>query len=237
MLRDAWDAGHLESEKGRGPDFVVLQRGRIKGVNTAGDCTLALLTGMATFTGVDDCALHAAIHYGRTFPDTPHVFTKTGSPNWPGGKMQVPAMRTYYALRSLDEIYQAIWRTAVRNDRAVEAIVALPDEYWLATLYRTVMRGMHLASAYRDREGSESVEVAGLSKEFKWEFERDERMFGMRLVEMPAGQEITKKHMASELGYTGSRAWEKNKGVIMALMDPFFEQGETVQKLRRRAAP
>ena len=86
-------------------------------------------------------------------------------------------MRTYYALRSLDEIYQAVWRTAVRNDRPVEAIVALPDEHWLATLYRTVMPGMRLASAYRDREGTEIVEVAGQSKEFKWEFEHDERMF------------------------------------------------------------
>lgn len=226
LLQQAWNGGHLESEAGSGPVIVELQRGRIKGVNTAGDCTLALLTGMATFTGIDDCALHAAIQYERTFPDTPHVYTKTGSPNWPGGKMQVPAMRTYYALRSLDELYQAIWRTAVRNDRPVEAIVALADEYWLATLYRTVMPGMHVESAYRDKAGSDD--------EFKWEFEADERMYGVRLIEMEPGQEIKKRQMAVELGYTGDRAWEKNKGVIMALMDPFFEEGSTNRMLRRR---
>ena len=62
-------------------EVKVLTRGRIKGVNTAGDCTLIHLGAMATFTGIDDCALHAALHYRRTFPDTPHVFTPSGSPS------------------------------------------------------------------------------------------------------------------------------------------------------------
>jgi hypothetical protein len=33
----------------------------------------------------------------------------------------------------------------------------------------------------------------------------------------------------------GSRAWEKNKGVIIALMDPFFEEGHNNRYLRRKA--
>jgi hypothetical protein len=88
------------------------------------------------------------------------------------------------------------------------------------------MPGMHVESAYRDKAGSDD--------EFKWEFEADERMYGVRLIEMEPGQEIKKRQMAVELGYTGDRAWEKNKGVIMALMDPFFEEGSTNRMLRRR---
>lgn len=143
-------------------------------------------------------------------------------------------MLTYYALLSLDEIYQAIWRTAVRNDRPVEVIVALADEHWLTTRYRTVMPQLNLASAYRERDGVASVEVAGSPQGFKWAFERDDRLYGMSLVEMPAGQEISKRQMAAQLGYAGAWAWEKNKGVIMALMDPFFEDGNNKQYLRHR---
>ena len=95
------------------------------------------------------------------------------------------------------------------------------------------MRGMHLASAYRRLEATEDFEVAGQSFEFT--FEQDERMFGMRLIEMPPGTEITKQQVASELGYKGARAWEKNKPVIMGLLDPFFEEGSTNRVLRRKA--
>jgi len=95
---------------GEDAQVTVLSRGRIKGVNTAGDCTLCLLQGLSTFTGISDCALHACLQYRRTFPDT-HVFNDKGQPLWDRDGMRVPAMRDYYALRSLDEIYQAVWRT------------------------------------------------------------------------------------------------------------------------------
>lgn len=214
----------------------VLRRGRIKGVNTAGDCTLAYLGSMATFTGIDDCALHASLQLGRTFPDRPHVYAQSGKPNWPGGRMRVPAMRNYYALRSLDELYQAVWRTAVRNDRAVEAIVVVPDEHWLTALWRTVMPGFHMGSAYRERGGEETLVVGGRTLELRWDFEEDPRMFGLRIVEMAPGEEISKARVADELGYGGDRAWEKNKAAIMALLEPFFEPGSTNRVLRRKAA-
>jgi hypothetical protein len=140
---------------------TVLTRGRIKGINTAGECTLALLQGMSLFTGIDDCALHAALRYRRTFPDTPYVYTEAGSPNWPGGRMLVPAMRSYYALKSLDEIYQAVWRTAVRNDKPVEAVIVVPDAHWLAALYRTVMPMVCIGSAYAEKESTETIELPG----------------------------------------------------------------------------
>lgn len=73
--------------------------------------------------------------------------------------MLVPAMRNYYALRSLDEIYQAVWRTAVRNDQPVEAVIVVPDPHWLAALYRTVMPQAVIVSAYEDRFSTATVEL------------------------------------------------------------------------------
>jgi hypothetical protein len=216
-------------------EVFVLQRGRIKGVNTAGACTLAYLGSMATFTGLDDCALHACLYYRRTFPDRPYVYSETGSPNWPGGRMIVPAMRTYFALRSLDEIYQAVWRTAVRNDRPAEAIVVIPDEFWLTALWRTVMPRMHLESAYRERGGTETVTVPGQPPvEFRWDYEEDTRMFGLRIIEMASGEEMAKEQVASEFGHSGDRAWPKSKPMIMGLLAPFFEEGSTNRVLRRK---
>jgi len=136
-------------------EVTVLSRGRIKGVNTAGDCTLCLLQGLATFTGISDCALHACLQYRRTFADT-HVFNEHGQLLWDRDGMRVPAMRNYNALRSLDEIYQALWRTAVRNDRPVEAVVVVPDAHWLAALYRTVMPECVIGSAYKEKPGAET---------------------------------------------------------------------------------
>jgi hypothetical protein len=54
---------HVRGICGAGTEVTVLTRGRIKGVNGAGDCTLALLQGLSTFTGISDCALHAALTY------------------------------------------------------------------------------------------------------------------------------------------------------------------------------
>ena len=209
----------------------VLTRGRIKGVNSCGDCTLIHLGAMATFTGIDDCALHACIRYRRTFPDTPDVYTADGSPNWPGGRMLVPAMRNYYALRSLDEIYQAIWRTAVRNDKPVEAIAVVPDPHWLTCLWRTVMPRFRLESAYVERGGTQTVTVGDITREMKWDFEYDFGIAGLAVIGMAPGQEISKKDVASQLGYA---EWERNKAVIMGLLGDFFEQAPNKRKLRRK---
>ena len=212
----------------------VLTRGRIKGVNTAGDCTLIHLGAMATFTGIDDCALHAAIQYRKTFPDTPCVYTVDGGPNWPGGRMLVPAMRNYYALRSLDEIYQAIWRTAVRNDKPVEAVVVVPDPHWLTALWRTDMPHFILESAYVERGGTATIGAGDQSRQIAWDFEYDDGIAGLKIVGMAAGQEISKKDVASQLDYA---EWERNKAAIMSLLGDFFEDGSTNRVLRRKGTP
>ncbi len=212
---------------------TVLTRGRIKGVNSAGDCTLALLQGMSLFTGIDDCALHAALHYRRTFPDT-NVFKDDGKPKWGRNGMEVPAMRDYYALRSLDEIYQAIWRTAVRNDRPVEAVIVIPDAHWLAALYRTVMPLSVIGSAYKAKAGTIKVKQAdGTVIEHATDFVFDSQLYGIGGVcALPPGTEITKEELAKRLGYA---EWERNSVSITDLLGDLFEPGSNIRYLKRKS--
>ena len=251
------------ADDGEGPELIVKSRGRIKGVNDAGRCTLAHLAAMSLFTTIDDSALHAAIALRRTFPDTPVVFSSTGVPNMPGGRFVVPAMREYYALNSLDQIYQAIWRTAVRNGKPVVAIVVMPEPEWLVTLWKTVMPGFRMGEAYRVATKATAQEAATATREMEerfkdvspeeqariaaaagrplselthvqYDFERDEGMTGLRIVNAQPGAEIPKKVIAREFGYTGDQAWKANKTRIMSLIGDFFEAGSTNRVLRRK---
>lgn len=207
-------------------EIVHLSRGRIKGENKAGECTLAVLTGMALFTTLDDCALHAALLLRRTYPDEPYVFSKERKPVWTRGGPRVPAIRRYYALRALDEIYQTIYRTAVRNDKPVEAIIAVPSPEWLVLLWVTVMPHFNLGHALRlgdeDKGDGKTVETGGrvpvkaLTKEEKIKlaktpeeaaheaahgvddniFERDNVIDGLRVICSLPGQEFSKQQLA-----------------------------------------
>jgi len=225
------------------PEIKVLARGRIKGVNTAGDCTLALLQGLSLFTGLEDCALHAALTYKRTFPDT-HVFKSNGLPKWGRNGIEVPAMRTYYALRCLDEIYQAIWRTAVRNDNKVEAVIVIPDANWLAALYRTVMPEAIIVAAYKAKDDTiDQHQADGTVTEYATDFATDDQLYGMGICAMAPGTEITKANLALALGYKGDDpatvknpkgAWQKNKTSIMSLVGDLFEEAGQL-RLRRKS--
>ena len=238
------------------PVVTVLTRGRIRGVNNAGECTLVLAHAMSTFTGLTDCALYACLRYCKSFPDTPYVFTRDGFPNWKFGRMRLPAMRNYYALRSLDELYQTIYRSAVRNDQSVEAMVAVPHESWLVTLYRTVMPGFQLGSAWKEVAGdwidpSEGVIKSGttgeaepnqteaddnskgalLGSEDRVHWERDDVMLKAGVIgQFSPGDIIEKQKLAKRLGYND---YSQNSKAIKSLLDRTFEETDKVRELRR----
>ena len=246
-----------------GAQIVHLTRGRIKGVNEAGECTLALIAGMSVFTTLDDCALHAALLLRRTFPVEPYV-TRAGKPNMPGGRFLIPAMRQYYALMSLDEIYQTIWRTAVRNDKEVEAIIAVPGPEWLVALWRTVMPRFGLGEAFmlgdedkddddKGKPGSrvpvkaltkkEKIKLARTPEEAAYEaahgvddmiFERDPVIDGLRVICSPPETEFDKQQLAKGFGYSGKNPWKENHDRILRLIGSFFEKGSTNRVLRRK---
>ena len=212
--------------------IVHLTRGRIKGVNEAGECTLAFISGMSVFTTIDDCALHAALLLRRTFPDQPDVYSKKGLPNMPNGRFVIPAMRQYYALRALDEIYQTIWRTAVRNDKPVEAIIAVPAPEWVVALWRTVMPHFDLGLAYEAKAEAGKIEAGGKTVEYAFDFAVDGAIGGLRIICSPPGQEFEKQQVAEMLGYTGNNPWKENRTRIMRLIGPFFDVG--TRKLKRK---
>ena len=246
-----------------GSAIVHLTRGRIKGSNEAGECTLAMIAGMSVFTTIDDCALHAALLLRRTFPDQPHVF-QAGMPNMRGGRFTIPAMNQYYALRALDEIYQTIWRTAVRNDKPVEAIIAVPGPEWLVALWRTVMPRFELGEAlmlgdedksdYEPGKPGSRVPVKALTKEEKIKlaktpeeaayqaahgvddmiFERDNVIDGLRVICSPPGTEFPKQELADMFSDDAEAVWKDVKGRAWPLLKLFFEEGSTIRVMRRK---
>lgn len=203
--------------------IVHMERGRIRGSNEAGSCTFACLAGLSLFTSIDNVGATAAILSRRTIPVTPHVFSKSGAPSMPGGRFRLRIMREIYALSALDELYQTLWRTAVRNDGQVEAIVVVPDAEWLSILWRTVMPGYRTHAVHKPH-------AAG----FKIDLAMDGVVF---LMGVEPGREFDKQQVAKLLGYKGVNPWKENQNRIRYLLDPFFEEGSTVHKLRRKAGP
>ena len=233
----------------KGAEIVHLTRGRIKGVNTAGACTFAMIAGMPLFTTIDDFALHAALLLRRTYPDRPLVRSKKGTLSWNRGGPRVPAIRQAYALRALDELYQTIYRAAVRNDLATEAIVAVPDLQWLLLLWTTVMPRFNLGLAYKrvklagesdDENGEEQDDEAPQKVDGKPEetateyYERDAAIDGLRVICSPPGTEFPKQQLADMFSDDAEAVWKDVKGRAWPLLKLFFEEGSTNRVMRRK---
>lgn len=173
---------------------------------------------MSLFTTVDDCALSSALHYERTF-GAGEVYLDDGPPRMSRGRYHLPYMNEYFAHRGLDELYQALYRSALRNGKDVEAIVVLPDVEWVSLLYRTVMPGFRLAGAYQFTDDGKLI--------------TDQQMTGfMELVAMPAGAEVRKRKAAEMLGYHPESGWRENRERIRPWLEPLFD--DKGQKLVRR---
>ena len=233
----------------KGAEIVHLTRGRIKGVNTAGGCTLAMIAGMPLFTTIDDLALHAALLLERTYPDRPLVKSKKDTVSWTRGGPRVPAIRTAYALRALDEIYQTIYRAAVRNDIGTEAIIAVPDLQWLVLLWTTVMPRFNPGLSYRrlkldgdpdDEDGEEQDNEAQQKADAKpqepvaKEYERDALVDGLRVICSPPGTEFEKQQLADMFADDPDVKWKNVNDQVHPLLKPFFEKGSTIRVLRRK---
>jgi hypothetical protein len=202
--------------------IITLPRGRIRGSNEAGECTFAVLAPMSLFSTLDSIAMRAVLSVGRTVPVVPNVLTAEGIPAMPRGQFQWQTMGQIYALTALNELYQTLWRTAVRNNQPVEAIVVIPDAEWLSVLWRTVMPGFKLLGAYK-LKGQELRD--------------DPLMTGLvGLMGEPVGVDVEKNEVAQRLGYGGKNPWKENKEGILSLLGPFFEEGSTNRCLRRNSS-
>ena len=202
--------------------ITTMQRGRIRGSNEAGQCTFAVLAPLSLFSTLDNIAMRAVLSVGKTVPVAPNVLTEDGTPAMPRGQFQWPAMNNIYALTALNELYQTLWRTAVRNNKPVEAIVVMPDAEWLSVLWRTVMPGFKLLGAYK-LKGQE--------------LRAEPLMTGLAgLMGEPAGKDVDKTEVAKRLGYRGKNPWKENKEGILSLLGPFYGEGSTNRCLRRKSS-
>ena len=213
-------ASAVRGSFGEATRIVRLERGRIRGSNVAGDCTFACLAGLSLFTSIDNVGATAAIVTRRTIPVTPNVFARSGVPSMPGGRFKLKIMREIYALSAMDELYQTLWRTAVRNDGQVEAVVVVPDAEWLSILWRTVMPGFRTHAVYKPSDRSFKIDLA-----------MDGLVF---LMGVAPGREFAKQDIAKRMGYQGQNAWKDNAARIGYLLAPFFEDGSTNRMLRRK---
>ncbi len=190
-------------------DIKVINRGRLKGTNEASDRTLVILSCMSVFTTVDNCAMTLALQTRRTIPIST-ICNEQGRPLMHRGYFAVPDIQEIYACSALDELYQALYRSAIRRDQEVDVIIAVPHIEWLSALQRTVLPGFSLEAAYRYKEGvlKEKPLISGFCE----------------LLGMDTGECIRKCDAAETLGYNGSSAWKDNRERIRFWLDPFFEE-------------
>jgi hypothetical protein len=246
------------------PKIEHMTRGRIRGANTAGDCSLAILAIMPLFTHVTVYALQAALLLRRTVRHD-EVFDKTGTRvQMPKGRLALPAMQECYALGALDELYQAAWRAAVRNGGQADVVIAIPDEAWMVALWQTVMPHAKVVSAYRQmgeaaakkwREpemralalmkvkadvpgmaGIIAMREAALAEPM---FGADNLLLGLQsVIDMQPGDRIRKLDLAVRLGYQGKEPWKDNHERILGLVAPWLEEApDNVQEMVRRGIP
>ncbi|MDF7826852.1 hypothetical protein P4B35_22685 [Pontiellaceae bacterium B12227] len=198
----------LKSGLHKDADIKVINRGRLKGTNEASDRTLVILSCMSVFTTVDNCAMELALDNGRTIPRTT-IYNNLGAPKMHRGYFEVPDIQEIYACSALDELYQALYRSAIRIDQDVDVVIAIPHLEWLSALHRTVLPDFALQAAYRFKD--EKLEDNPLV----WGF--------CDLLEMDEGESIKKPDVAEKLGFNWKTAWKDNKDKILFWLEPFFE--------------
>jgi len=208
-------------------EMVHLGRGRIRGSNKAGSCTLAFMSPMPLFTTVEDYALRAALLRRQTLPvNLVHDFGKEGAPPiMSRGRFSIPEMQRVFMLSALGEIQQSVWRAAVRNGVATEVVLVLQDEKWMTVLWSTVMPGAQVVSAIAELTKAETAalkagDTAGArgtgepgnvvpagrtGRGQPVAFKVDRKILGLQtVVNMRAGETIGKGKLALLLGFGSS---------------------------------
>lgn len=202
----------------------VVGRGELRGSNAFAGCTLVLLASSAFSTPVDDLVLTEALRTHRSIP-VEDVFTNDGEgpPEMSRGRFSSAALQELYMQQALDEQYQAFFRGKVRTGEPVEVVLAMPSATWPRVFWLTVLPGFHLGGAYHWNEEERTLQPY-------------QRMLGfVELLRMPTGFEIGKREAGQRLGYNGNAAWSDNRGTLLSLLDPFYEEAN-VRTLRRTAA-
>lgn len=235
------DSSVIEQEPIPGVQTRHLTRGYLRGTNEAGDCTLGVFSALPLFTTLLDVGLFVALHQRRSFPLVRHLFHAPGQPAMSHGRFNNPVAQEYYALSALDLLYQAIWRTAIRNGHPIDAVIAVPDPEWVTILLQTVLPGACLGTTYRGCQKEVTYPPAMIGNKVVLpaqtvpiDFEEDPGFAGLReVLNAPDGTRFGKSDLGTLFGYKGEEAWKDNKDRILAVLEPFTVESDDKKALIR----
>ena len=188
--------------QGKSAGIRKIGRGRLRGTNELRMCTSAFLTATGFFTSIEDCALHACLRKRRDIPWS-EIRNSDGSPRMHHGRFTNDVVQDIYMRKAITELYQGIYRTAIRDGRDVSIVLSVPDVGWLVPLWQlmrfTVVDATHC--------NPQTVQMfTGLSQ----------------LVNMDPGKVVGKCDAAAYLGYTSADAWKDHKAELTGLLGQFF---------------
>ncbi len=188
-------------------------RGQLRGYNEYRNCSSAFFVAASFFTTVADYAMHAVLRTGADMALTEVV--NYGKPVMHKGRFRNADVQDVFMRKSLDELYQALFRTAIRDGRDVRAMVALPSPEWLVPL-RMLMRFKVVEAEHPCPQTVQAF--MGLSQ----------------LINLEPGSVVRKREAAAMLGYEGDTGWRDHRNRITGLLESYFEIPRTGYDMVRR---
>ncbi len=191
-----------------------ISRGRLRGSNEARHCNLAFFTQIGLFTSLFDCALHACLAAQGDIPWS-EMANPDGSPRMSRGRFLHPGFQQVYRFKTAALLYQAIYRTCVRNGLPSTVFFAVPDIEWLIDLWALMPFDVLKASCGGNTRREQFITGFSL------------------LVNARPGHEISKRDAAIALGYCGRDPWGEHAGRLKELLGGFYSIGaRTMERIR-----
>ena len=201
------------SHAGADANVHRISRGRLRGYNEFRNCTSAFFVAAGFFTSITDCVLHAVLRTGTDMAWTEVV--RNRRPVMHKGRFVNADVQDVYMRKTLDEIHQGVFRTAIRDGRDIQAIIALPSAEWLVPL-RMLMKFKVVEAEHPCPQTVKAF--LGLSQ----------------LMNLAPGTVVGKREAAAILGYDGETGWHDHRNRISSLLESYFEIPHTGYGMVRR---
>lgn len=207
---------HVTDALSESSEVVTSSSGLLRGTNEFRDCLSAFLASTGWFTTICECALTIALQEQRDIPWSRFMVTDEDGRRRPRmspkGCFTDPAMQKLFMAGCIDRLYQAAYRTAVRDGRTVDIFLPIPSVDWLITLHKLMPCEVVAA------KGSAQL--------------REQAFIGIsQLINMPAGTEIEKKEAAGLCGY---KTWKQANRTLKSIYRELFECTGEMTLIRRK---
>jgi len=199
------DITALAKANGTEVNIVRASRNNTRGSNEYRECDTVFLPGCSLFTTPVHYGLHCSLKK-RGDVQWSDIITDNGAPriNWKSGFVDKYTQEVYIRT-SLIELVQVIYRTQLRDGKAIAVVAALPSNEWL----------LYLA---KELPNCELVDVTGSSKKNNKKFSDTGR-----LINTPLGMAVKKADAARMCGFTRQNAWTCYRKVLEKLLQGLFK--------------